>query len=249
MSTGNPEQIADYERPCRPPKRPVRDLLVKLMRKRHWSHKTPRDGLRRRIFDLVSEHHRWWDWGHRLMILTGSDDGGNWGEPEPPTWFYRLGPPKRMARTKYPRHPLSTFEIITTYDEFTHRTKGFNEDQMYEWKAICTNQDGDLILGHRFWGGSFYGMPQCEVALLRRYLRMWRRLDWFGARSWLYSQGLHAAINQKVPRTCQVSPPPGSGGYSHWFCDQKRKHTGPHRYRNYVWDPTKKHVEYAPEGS
>lgn len=241
-----PAQHADYVAPRMPPKRPVRDLLVKLMRRRRWNYRTPRNGLRRRLYDLVSERHRWWDWGHRLMILTGSDDGGNWGEPEPPTWWYRLGPPKKMARTGYPRHPLSTFEIVTTYDEYKFKTEGLNEDEMYAWKAIGLGQDGDLHLGHIYWGGRFYGMPKCEVALLRRYLRMWRRLDWFGARSWLYSQGLHAAVNQKVPRTCQVSPPPGSGGYNHWFCDQKRKHTGPHRYRNYQWDPTKDTVEYTP---
>jgi hypothetical protein len=242
----DPPSIAETVMACKPPKRRVRDPLARWMRRRDWHYQKPQNGLRHRLYDLVSEQHPWYDWGHRLMILTGSDDCGNWGEPEPPTWFYRLGEPKRMIRTKYPQHPLATFEIVTDYTEFRRRTKGLNEDEMYAWKAIGTSQDGELILGHRFWGGKFYGMPDWEVALLRRYLRMWRRLDWFGLRSWLYSQGLHAAVHQKVPRTCQVSPPPGSGGYSHWYCDQKRKHAGPHRYRNYEWDPTKDRVEHTP---
>lgn len=205
------------------------------MRRRGWSHKTPDNGLRRRLWSLNIDHHPWWDWGHPLMTLTGTDMGGNWQEPEPPTWYYRRGPAKRMWRTGYPRHPLSTFEVITDYETFRARTEGLNEDEMYEWSAICVDQDGQLQLGHRYWGKDFYGLASDEVALLRRYLRMWRRLDWFGLRSWLYSQGLHAAVDQRKPFTCQATPPPGQGGYSHWHCREKRKHDGMHRFNNYVW--------------
>lgn len=240
-------QDADYERPMQAPKRPVRDRLVKAMRHRGWHYKTPGDGVRHRLSDLVSQPRPWWDWGHRLMILTGSDDCGNWGEPDPPTWWYRLGPPKRMVRTKYPRQPLSTFEIVKTYDEFTARTKGLNEDGMYAWKAICFDSDGQLQLGHRYWGGNFYGLDRWDIALLRRYLRMAHRHDWYGLRGWLYSQGLHAAVNQKIPLRCHAVPPKESNGYGHWFCDQKRRHTGPHRYRNYEWADGP--VEYNPTGS
>jgi hypothetical protein len=221
--------------------------LERWMRRRKWNYAKPRDGLRHRLYDLVSGRHRWYDWGHRLMILTGTDFGGSWSEPTPPTWWYRQGPPKIMRRTGFPRHPLARYEIVTDYDEFRSKTKGLNEDEMYRWQAIGLGQDGELHLGRRYWGGTFYGMAKADTALLRRYLRMWRRLDWYGLRSWLYSQGLHAAVHQKVPRTCQVSPPKDSGGYSHWYCDQKRKHDGPHRYRNYQWDPTKKRVEHTPK--
>lgn len=224
----------------------LRDPLVRWMRRRRWNYDKPRGGLRHRLYDLASQHRPWWDWGHRLMILTGTDHGGNWSkpEPEPPTWWYRQGPPKRMLRTKYPRHPLSTYEVVKTYDEFTARTKGLNEDEMYAWQAIGVGQDGDLHLGHIYWGGKFYGLNHWDVALLRKYLRMWRRLDWFGIRPWLYSQALNAAVYQRVPFTCQEPPPRGSGGYTHWLCDQKRKHTGPHRYRNYEW--TEGQVEHIP---
>lgn len=230
-------------------KRARKQRLATLLRRIGWAYDVPRNGLRRRIYCLAMERHPWWDWGHRLMILVGMDFGGNWSEPEPPTWYYRLGPPKRMWRTHYPRHPLSTFQVVTDYDEFRRLTEGLNEDQMYEWKALNTNQDGELHLGHQYWGKSFYGLSQAEVALLRRYLRMWHRLDWFGLRSWLYSQALHAAVHRKAPRTCQVTPARGTGGYSHWYCGLPRRHDGPHRYVNYTWDGDPEHrVEYDPEG-
>src|SRR5438128_4140495 len=154
--------------------------LSRWMRKHRWGFKT-RDGLGARIYSLTIDHHPWWDWGHRLLVLTGSDMGGNWQEPKPAAWWYRRGVSKRMWRTGYPR---STFEVVTDYDEFKTRTKGLNEDEMYAWSAIAVNQDGELILGHRWWGGDFYGMRKDEVALLRRYLRLWHLRDWFGLRSW-----------------------------------------------------------------
>lgn len=218
------------------------------MKKKSWAYQTPRNGLRRRLYCLLIDNHPWWDWGHKLMILVGQDFGGNWSEPEPATWWYRLGTPKNQWRTGYPRHPLSTFQIVTGYDEFRRLTEGLDEDGMYEWKAICVNQDGELHLGHQYWGGSFYGLSDWEVALLRRYLRKWHRIDWFGLRSWLYHQGLHAAVYSRKPFTCQVTPPKGTGGYDHWFCSLSRRHDGPHRYRNYQWDPAKDRVEYDPVG-
>lgn len=225
----------DPEIPKAAERRRIRDPLARWMRKQGWYGEAPRDGLRSRLYSLTIERHPWWDWGHRLMVLTGSDMGGNWQEPKPPTWWYRSGEPKRMWRTGYPRNTRSTFLVVTDYDEFKARTEGLNEDDMYAWSAITVDQDGELILGKRYWGGSFYGLRQGEVALLRRYLRMWHRLDWFGARSWLYSQGLHAAVYRKKPRTCQAVPPKGQGGYDHWFCMLPRRHDGMHRFRNYVW--------------
>lgn len=199
----------------------------------------------RRLAEVVRQRP-WWDWGHLLMALVGQDDCGNWSEPEPPTWYYRLGQGRRMWRTGYPIHPLRTIEVIKDYTTFRERTDGLNEDEMYEWKAICANQDGQLVLGKQYWGGGFYGLTRWEARLLAKYLRHWRRLDWWGARAWLYSQGLHAAVHQRKPLTCQAVPPKGSGGYSHWYCDQKRRHDGPHRFRNYVWWDTGGRVQHLP---
>lgn len=188
--------------------------------------------IRSRVSSLLISHYPWWDWGHRLMVLTGSDYGGNWAEPEPPTWWYRRVPRKPMWCTGYPR---SGFQVVTNYDEFHQLTKDLNEDQMYEWKAFAIDQDGELQLGHRYWGKAFYGLPRDEQGLLRRYLRMVHRHDWFGLRSWLYSQALHAAVHQVKPFTCAAQPPKGQGGYDHWHCQLRKRHDGMHRFRNYVW--------------
>lgn len=207
----------------------------RVTRKLGW-HATKHDNrITGRIHHLLLRRSPWWDWGHRAMILVGTNVGGNYDEPSPPTWFYRQGEPARMWRTKYPRHPLSTYEVITDYATFRERTEGNNEDEMYQWQAIYVNSDGELSLGHRYWGGSFYGMTKADVALLRRYLRRWHRSDWWGLRSWIYSQALHAAVHRRVPFTCQATPPPNTGGYSHWYCQLKRGHDGFHRLNNYVW--------------
>lgn len=221
---------------------------ARLLRKLGWNraHGT----VRRRVYDLAVCHYPWWDWGHRLVIVVGRDWGGSWDEPQPPTWWYRLGPPKPMAFTRWPRHPLSTFEIVTDYDEFRRRTEGLNEDQMYEWKAIGANQDGDLHLGHQYWGGSFYGVTRWERALLRRYLRRWNRSDWWGLRTWLWGQGLNASVHRRKPFACNEVPPKGAGGYNHWHCELKRRHDGMHRFGAYVWgeidgEPIGAHVPEA----
>lgn len=207
-------------------------MVKRWTRQRGWGYKTPRNGLRRRLHDLAGDRYPWWDWGHRVMVLTGSDNGGNWSEPEPPTWWYIESGRRRMWKTGYPRR---MFSVVTDYAEFKRRTEGLNEDEMYKWSAFAFDQDGELILGKRYWGGAFYGLPHDELALLRRYLRMARRHDWFGIRSWLYSQALHAAVHRRKPFACNAVPPKGQGGYDHWHCQQRRRHDGLHRFNNYVW--------------
>ena len=209
--------------------------LASRMRTWGWNYGTDPNGIRHRLYSLAAGRWPWWDWGHRVVVLVGRDHGGNWGEVVPPTWWYRTGTPTRMWRTRYPRHPLSTFEIITDYSELRDRLEGLTDDEAYEWKAICVDQDHDLKLGRQFWGDRFYGLNHWEVALLRRYLRHWRRLDWWGLRSWIYSQALHAAVHVRKPFSCQEVPPRGSGGYSHWHCQLKRHHDGLHRFNNMTW--------------
>jgi hypothetical protein len=208
--------------------------LIKFLRNHGWM-MAPRNGLRHRCYSLVSARYRWWDWGHWLMILVGRDEGGNWSEPRPQTWWYRQGLAKTQRITKYPKHPLSTYEVIKSYDEFRTYTKGLSEDALYEWQALNVNQDGDLHLGHQYWGQQFYGLTKSDVKLLRKYLRAWNRLDWWGLRSWLFEHALHAAVYQRRPGACNQPPPSGQGGYTHWLCTLRRKHDGMHRYNNYTW--------------
>jgi hypothetical protein len=217
------------------PKPTLRRRLWRCAYDRGWSRGKLIGSFRHRILDVLGQRHPWWDWGHPLMTLVGQEWCGSWREPVPPTWWYRLGKPKRMVKTGYPQHPLSTYEIITSYKEFQARTVGLNEDEMYEWQAICVDSDGSLQLGHRYWGGTFYGLSHWDVALLRKYLRMWRRLDWWGLRSWIYKQALNAAVDRKKPFACNAVPPRGHGGYSHWHCTLKRRHGGLHRFRDSYW--------------
>lgn len=214
-----------------------RNLLHRFARKRNWHRIENRNSLRARLYSLSWNRHPWWDWGHRMMVFVGMDFGGNWSEPSPSTWYYRAGPAKRMWRTNYPIHPLSTYQIVKTYDEFRELTRGLDEesDAHYEWKAICVDQDGDLRLGRQYWGGNFYGLNHWEFKLLRRYLIKWNRLNWYGLRSWLYSQALHAAVNQRKPFSCQETPPRNAGAYSHWHCQLKKRHDGPHRFNAAEW--------------
>lgn len=222
---------------------PKRKRLANVMRRMGWSYDVPRNGLRHRLYCLAMERHPWWDWGHRLMILVGDDHCGNWSEPTPPTWWYRRTGTKRMWRTGYPRR---VFTIVTDYDEFRALTDGLNDDEMYEWKALGTNQDGEIHLGHQYWGKSFYGIPKDEQRIVRRYLIRAHRHDWYGARSWLYSQALNAAVYQRKPGACHQPPPRDSGGYNHWLCQEKRRHAGPHRFNAYVWDETGARVAHEP---
>lgn len=204
--------------------------LEKLLRTRGWNR-----GLgtwRNRVYDLVSCRYPWWDWGHRLMILTGTDFGGNWDEPKPPTWWYVETTPKRMWHTRYPR---TRYEVVTNYAEMRRRTQHLDEDGMYHWRAICVNQDGNLHLGRQYWGGTFHGLDYAETQIVLRYLARWQLTNWFGARGWLYRQGLHAAVHRKKPGSCAAVPPKDAGGYSHWRCEIKRGHPGLHRYGNTVW--------------
>lgn len=224
--------------------------------------KTPTPSIRYRTVRWLTRHgipHRtrivslldtrpWWDWGHMLMVLAGENICGNWSEPEPPTWFYRYREPKRMAFTGYPRHPLSTIEVVTSYTEFRTLTGWLNEDQLGEWKAVSANQDGDLHLGRQFWGGGFYGLDRWEARLVAKYLRSFQRRTLWGLRPWLYTLGLHASVHRKRPFRCHVQPPRGSGGYEHWYCEAPRRHTGPHRFGSYEWSGIRgENVQHVPE--
>lgn len=225
----------------------LRRHLWRFLRTRGWNQLHHQRWPTGRIYALAARRWRWWQWGEPLRIIVGQPFGGTYDEPTPPTWFYRLNTPKPMWRTRYPRHPLSAIEVIRDYAQFRERTAGLNEDELDEWKAICADQDGDVVLGRRYWGGSFHGLNRWEQRLLLSYLLRWHVLgDWFGARSWLYSLGLHASVHARRPFTCQVTPPRGAGGYDHWYCERGRRHEGLHRYNNMVWGDGLDRVQHVP---
>jgi len=225
-TTYNPRDATAYtER-----RTPASTHIARLMREHGWNHRDRQ--LRRRLYDIAASRPRWWQWWKLVTPLVASSHGMNDYDIEPPTWWYVRAPHATQRYTGFPRR---RYEVVTDYHEFRRRTDGLDEDAMYDWNAISVDQDGDLILGKRYWGGQFYGLDYAEVEILRRYLRMWHRFDWFGLRSWLSQQALHASANEKIPFTCQALPPAGSGGHSHWHCGEKRGHAGDHRFRNYTW--------------
>lgn len=209
--------------------------LSRWMLKAGWNMSRHDNHLRGRLYALASVHSPWWNWGDRLMVLVGQNDCGNWSEPSPTTWWYRRTSPHRMWRTGYPIHRHRDFQIVTDHAEFERLTAGLNKDEMYEWQALNVNQDGELQLGHHYWGGNFYGMRRDEWWLVARYLRRFRRRNLWGLRSWLYALALNASVHRRKPFACHATPPPGSGGYSHWHCTLRRNHDGLHRYNNCVW--------------
>ena len=211
-------------------------VLYRLALARRWN-RTDANSVRYRLWRLASDRHPWWDWGHRVMTLVGENNSGNFDSPELRTVWYRQGQTVRMWRTGYQTHPPRSYEIIDNYRDFRGATRHLDEnsDEHHEWRAISTSQDGDLHLGRQFWGGDFYGLDQWETELLRRHLNRERRRNWFGFRSWLYSQALESAVNRRKPFACQKVPPLGSGGYTHWHCELPKRHTGPHRYKSVEW--------------
>ena len=72
------------------------------------------------------------------------------------------------------------------------------------------------------------------------------RAQWFGVRPWVYYKALRWAVGAHSPFACGCVPDKGSGGYSHWHCDLRKRHGGPHRYRSYTWGGPGAKVQFAP---
>lgn len=194
-------------------------------------------GWRYRLADLVML--RFDDWPSALMVLTGSDFGGNWSEPEPPTWWYRA---KSIHRRRITNYPFRKFIVVKDYSTFCSMTTGLNEDQMDEWQAIGVDQDGELILGHIYWGGRFHSLPVGEWHILLRWLLRWQFTNWFGLRTRIYEIGLYNKVHRRRRGRCNVVPPRGPGGYDHWHCTKRKGHDGGHRFQSYVWDDSSPRV-------
>lgn len=194
-----------------------------------------RDGsLAHRVLTIVIDRHPWYDWGHRLMILVGEYRSGSYETPRGRDLWYRFED-ENEARGR----------IITTHDYAdVRRTRG--ED--VSWRIFDVQDDGHTVkLG--FYGDHIehFGISRRELALFRRW-DFWEcraRAEWFGLRRWLYHRALHAAVHLKKPFACNLTPPRGSGGYSHWHCEMRGKHTT-HRFRNYTWSEGEGRTVYAP---
>ena len=205
-------------------------LRTKVMRLRR---KTREGGIAYRLLTTAGDHHHWYDWGHRLMVLVGDYRTGSYEAPRGRDLWYRFAD-ENEARG----------QIITTHDYADVRA---TEGQDVSWRIFDVQDEGGTVkLG--FWGEriTHYGLSRRELALFRRW-DFWEcraRGEWFGLRRWLYYKGLHAAVHLKKPFACNIVPPRGSGGYSHWHCEVRGKHNV-HRFGNYTWAQGSERVQYA----
>lgn len=185
--------------------------------------KVAEGGLAHRLLTIRVDRRRWYDWGHMLMTLVGQNRTGDYDAPRGRDLWYRFA-----------NENESRGRIITTHRYADVRA---TEGQDVSWRIFDVQDDGGtVVMG--FYGDriAHYGLSRRELALFRRW-DFWEcrlRGEWFGLRRWLYFKGLHAAVHQRIPFTCQQAPPRGSGGYDHWHCELRGKHTE-HRFRAYVW--------------
>lgn len=186
----------------------------------------PREGgIAHRIVTAFASRYRWYDWGHRVMVLVGRWDGtGTYNVPRGrDLWYWEDG------------------KLRTTYDYAEVRAHPERE-----WKIFDVQNEGfEVKLG--YWGDriAFYGFDRAELRLFRRW-DFWEcraRGEWFGLRRWLYYRALHHAVHLKRPFACNQIPGAGTGGYSHWHCQERGRHTT-HRFNNYTWTDGK--VSYDP---
>lgn len=191
--------------------------------------KTREGGLVHRLLTIAGDHHRWYDWGHRVMTLVGRWDGtGDYSTPRGRDLWYRF------------EHGESG-RIITTYSYADVRAMPNGE-----WKTLDVQDDGWTVM-FGWWGDrvNFYGFSRPELRLFRRW-DFWEcraRGEWFGLRRWIFHKALHAAVHRKKPFACNLTPPRGTGAYSHWHCEVRGKHDV-HRFGNYSWRDGAARVEF-----
>jgi len=210
-----------------------------------------------RLIDVIGEHRPWWDWGHRLMALSGTYRGGSSEPPRARDLYMRVG----WARREDNHHAIegSENERVETTHAMT-AWEGVKRGE--EWRTFDWQDDGHTLrVGWLNDEGritdSAIGASQGEMARFRRWFiwESWVKASWCGLRPWLYYRGLHAAVEERRPLTCQLTPPRGSGGYSHWHCGIRRpllaillgrrqQHPGPHRFKNYTWTEGEERVAY-----
>jgi hypothetical protein len=190
-------------------------------------------GFLHRILTIRVERRRWWDWGHMMMTLVGQYRTGTYEVPRGRDLWYRFADDNEARGRIIKTHAYADVRALPNAS----------------WKVLDVQDEGGTVM-MGWWGDriTFYGLTRRELALFRRW-DFWEcraRGEWFGLRRWLYYRGLHAAVHRRIPFTCQKTPPRGSGGYSHWHCELRGKHSV-HRFGNYTWAENTPHVEYAPD--
>ncbi len=223
---------------------------------RGWTRPEIDGALRSRVTYALRSWQRWYDWGGSVMWLVGRNDSGSAGSPRGrDMWWIPTEYVEGIAASL-----VADFEVrygcyITTRYEDVRKTGAD-----IEWRIFDLQDDGRNVLigiwpnepGH---GGRVQPLPTWHLLNHQREMRLllWWYLvqhkgkaQWFGLRSWAYWKALHASVNDKVPFSCQVVPDRATGGYDHWHCQLRKRHDGPHRYRNYVWPGANGRTQHAP---
>lgn len=229
----------------------VTRAVNRAMRHRGWT-KTPMDNtVRSRIAHAIGDWTRWYDWGHPVMWLVGRYHGGSAGVPRGrDMWWipteYVEGVAASLVADFEQRYGCYT----TTRYEDVRATSGD-----IEWRVYDLQDDGRTVkVGlwpnspeHK---GRIQPLPWQELEtplFLWWYLVQHKgRAQWFGVRPWVYYKALSWAVGAHSPFACGRVPDKGSGGYSHWHCDLRKRHGGPHRYRSYTWGGPGAKVQFAP---
>lgn len=226
--------------------------LWRVMYDRGWTKPEMDDTLRSRIAHAVGDWKRWYDWGHPVMWLVGRYDTGSAGSPRGrDMWWIRQDYVEGIATGLVADLEVRHGCYVTKRYEDVRKTSAD-----IEWRIFDLQDEGTTVkLG--LWPcrpeheGRLQPLPSWESLPTRLFIE-WYLIDhkikaqWFGLRRWVYYKALHAAVHDKRPFSCAVVPEKGSGGYSHWHCQLRKWHKGPHRFHNYVWAGPPHRVEYRP---
>jgi hypothetical protein len=214
--------------------------IASALRHRAWNDIHNEGTWRNRVYSAFSDRRSWWDWGHPLMALSGRPFCGSWDVPRGRDLWFRYpdhhGNPAWLAT-----HPEVKLRcgLLTTTDYATVRDTNDGEWRIFDW------QDDGYTIRIGYWpapdgDGRIHDSGidgRREIRLFLRWL-VWDGLgkaEWFGLRRWAYYKALNQVVHDRKPFTCQQVPARDSGGYQHWHCQLRRRHTGPHRFRAMVW--------------
>lgn len=229
----------------------------RLMYDRGWTRPDMDDTTRSRVAHAVGDWKKWYDWGHPVMWLVGRYDSGSAGAPRGrDLWWIPTEYVEGIATSLVADFEQRCGCFITTRYEDVRATSGD-----IDWRIFDLQDDGNTVkIG--LWpnrpehGGRLQPLPIWNGLDRKREMRLFLwwylvqhkgKAQWLGVRSWLYWRGLHWAVEAHNPFACGVVPEKGAGGYSHWHCELRKRHRGPHRYVNYTWAGPGTRVEYQPQ--
>lgn len=218
----------------------LRQRAYRVMHARGWTMSDMDDTMRSRIARAFGDWRQWYDWGHPVMWLVGRYDAGSAGSPRGrDLWWI---PTQYVEGIAVPL--VADFEqrfgcYITTRYEDVRATIGDIPWRIYDLQDEGRTVKAGLWPNCPEHHGRMQPLPWQELNVgLFLWWYLWQhktKAQWLGLRRWAYYRALHAAVNRKIPFTCQQVPPPRAGGYSHWHCQRRRRHSGDHRFEAMVW--------------